>query len=62
MGGSDQWGNIVNGIDLIRRKSKKTVFGLTFKNARSLIKGIANFSEVDLNIFSSINRFCIWIA
>ncbi len=29
MGGSDQWGNIVNGIDLIRRKSKKTVFGLT---------------------------------
>ena len=29
MGGSDQWGNIVNGIDLIRRKSKKIVFGLT---------------------------------
>lgn len=29
MGGSDQWGNIVNGIDLTRRVSKNTVFGLT---------------------------------
>ena len=29
MGGSDQWGNIVSGIDLIRRTEQKTVFGLT---------------------------------
>ena len=29
MGGSDQWGNIVNGIDLTRRLNKKSVFGLT---------------------------------
>ena len=29
MGGSDQWGNIVNGIDLTRRMSHTTVFGLT---------------------------------
>ncbi len=29
MGGSDQWGNIVNGIDLSRRMSQATVFGLT---------------------------------
>ena len=29
MGGSDQWGNIVSGIDLIRRTGQKTVFGLT---------------------------------
>jgi tyrosyl-tRNA synthetase len=28
-GGSDQWGNIVSGIDLIRRTEQKTVFGLT---------------------------------
>ena len=27
--GSDQWGNIVNGVDLIRRKLKKEAFGLT---------------------------------
>jgi tyrosyl-tRNA synthetase len=29
MGGSDQWGNIVSGIDLVRRTESKTVFGLT---------------------------------
>ncbi|MDB3865744.1 tyrosine--tRNA ligase [Amylibacter sp.] len=29
MGGSDQWGNIVNGIDLTRRLNKRSVFGLT---------------------------------
>ena len=29
MGGSDQWGNIVNGIDLTRRIKQKSVFGLT---------------------------------
>lgn len=29
MGGSDQWGNIVNGIDLTRRLTGKEVFGLT---------------------------------
>lgn len=29
MGGSDQWGNIVNGIDLTRRIIDKTVFGVT---------------------------------
>ncbi|MBL4807944.1 MAG: tyrosine--tRNA ligase [Rhodobacteraceae bacterium] len=31
MGGSDQWGNIVNGIDLTRRVSKVSVYGLTSK-------------------------------
>ena len=29
IGGSDQWGNIVNGIDLVRRISQKEVYGLT---------------------------------
>ena len=29
IGGSDQWGNIVNGVDLIRRKLKKEAFGIT---------------------------------
>ena len=29
IGGSDQWGNIVNGTDLIRRILKKEAFGLT---------------------------------
>jgi tyrosyl-tRNA synthetase len=30
MGGSDQWGNIVAGIDLIRRVEGKSAFGITF--------------------------------
>jgi len=29
IGGSDQWGNIVNGADLIKRKEKKLAYGLT---------------------------------
>ena len=29
MGGSDQWGNIVNGVELIRRVDQKPSFGLT---------------------------------
>ncbi len=29
LGGSDQWGNIVSGVDLIRRIQKKDAFGLT---------------------------------
>ena len=30
MGGSDQWGNITAGIDLIRRRTAKSAFGLTW--------------------------------
>jgi tyrosyl-tRNA synthetase len=29
MGGSDQWGNILNGVELIRRVDQKPAFGLT---------------------------------
>jgi tyrosyl-tRNA synthetase len=29
MGGSDQWGNIVSGVDLVRRTDQKPVYGLT---------------------------------
>ncbi len=30
MGGSDQWGNIVAGVDLIRKVRQETAFGITF--------------------------------
>ncbi|KPA19236.1 tyrosine--tRNA ligase [Candidatus Magnetomorum sp. HK-1] len=30
MGGSDQWGNIVAGIELVRRKNNAPVYGMTF--------------------------------
>jgi len=29
IGGSDQWGNIINGVDLIKRHSNKQAYGLT---------------------------------
>ena len=29
IGGSDQWGNIVNGVGLIRRMLQKELYGLT---------------------------------
>ena len=29
MGGSDQWGNIISGVDLIRRLNQKQAFGIT---------------------------------
>lgn len=29
IGGSDQWGNITNGCDFIRKTYKKTAYGLT---------------------------------
>ena len=31
IGGDDQWSNILGGADLVRRKERKEVFGLTFK-------------------------------
>jgi tyrosyl-tRNA synthetase len=30
LGGDDQWSNILAGVDLIRRKEEKSVFGMTF--------------------------------
>ena len=29
MGGSDQWGNILSGVDLIRKINRKDAFGIT---------------------------------
>lgn len=31
MGGSDQWSNIIGGMDLIRRKTQKPAYAMTFK-------------------------------
>lgn len=31
LGGNDQWSNIINGVDLIRRKEQGSAYGLTFK-------------------------------
>ena len=29
IGGSDQWGNIASGVELVRKIDKKTVYGMT---------------------------------
>lgn len=31
MGGSDQWGNILAGVELVRKSRQKTAFGITYK-------------------------------
>lgn len=31
LGGDDQWSNILAGVDLVRRKDQKSVYGMTFK-------------------------------
>ena len=31
LGGNDQWSNIIEGVDLIRRKERKPAYGMTFK-------------------------------
>lgn len=31
MGGSDQWGNILAGVDLVRKTRRESVFGMTFR-------------------------------
>lgn len=31
LGGDDQWSNILAGVDLVRRKDQKNVYGMTFK-------------------------------
>ena len=48
IGGSDQWGNIVNGIDLTRRIIDKQVFGVTtplITTASGGKMGLLNFAS-----------------
>lgn len=30
LGGDDQWSNIIGGVELVRKKENKEVFGMTF--------------------------------
>ncbi|RQP19390.1 tyrosine--tRNA ligase [Parapedobacter defluvii] len=51
MGGSDQWGNIITGTELIRRKDSGTAFALTTK----LIK------KADGNKFGKTESGAVWL-
>lgn len=59
MGGSDQWGNIVNGVDLVKRLQSKEAFGLTTplittsdgKKMGKSLKGAVWLSDAHLSPF-----------
>ncbi len=65
MGGSDQWGNIVNGVELCRRKDGAEVFGLTtplLTSASGKKMGKTESGAVWLNadMFSSYDYWQYW--
>ena len=65
IGGSDQWGNIVNGVDLIRRMTQKESFGLTsplITLASGAKMGKSEKGAIWLNedLFSSYDYWQFW--
>ena len=64
-GGSDQWGNIVNGIELIRRKKNEQVFGLTSPlltthSGSKMGKSEKGAVWLDKNYFSDYDFWQFW--
>ncbi len=65
MGGSDQWGNIVNGVDLIRRILQKEAFGLTtplitLSSGAKMGKTEKGAVWLDKKMFSPYNYWQFW--
>ena len=65
IGGSDQWGNIVNGIDLIKRKNKKQTYGLTtplitLSSGAKMGKTEKGAIWLDKKMFSPYNYWQFW--
>ena len=65
IGGSDQWGNIVNGVDLIKKVNNKEVYGLTtplILNSSGLKMGKTSDGAVwlDKNLLSSYDYWQFW--
>jgi tyrosyl-tRNA synthetase len=66
MGGSDQWGNIVAGIDLIRRVEGKNAFGITFPlittaSGAKMGKTAAGAVWIDPERTSPYDYFQFWV-
>lgn len=66
MGGSDQWGNIVAGIDLIRRVEGKSAFGITFPlittaNGAKMGKTAAGAVWLDPERTSPYDYYQFWV-
>jgi len=65
MGGSDQWGNIVNGVELIRRILQKEAFGLTtplitLSSGAKMGKTEKGAVWLDKNLFSPYDYWQFW--
>ncbi|MFQ3355606.1 MAG: tyrosyl-tRNA synthetase [Paracoccaceae bacterium] len=65
MGGSDQWGNIVNGIDLTRRTLESEVFGITSplletSDGKKMGKSQDGAVWLDVNLVSSYQFWQFW--
>jgi len=66
LGGSDQWGNIIAGIDLIRRKSNAQAYGITFplittSSGAKMGKTATGAIWLDKNKTSPYDYFQFWI-
>lgn len=66
IGGSDQWGNIISGIDLIRRKTKEESFGITLplilnSNGTKFGKSESGTIWLDEDKTSIFNFYQFWI-
>ncbi len=65
IGGSDQWGNIINGVDLIRRTAQKEAFGLTsplitLASGDKMGKTEKGAIWLNKDLFSSYNYWQFW--
>ena len=65
IGGSDQWGNIVNGVDLVKRYSNKQAYGLTtplitLASGAKMGKTEAGAIWLDKNFLSSYDYWQFW--
>ena len=65
IGGSDQWGNIVNGVDLIKRISSKETFGLTtplitLASGAKMGKSESGAIWLDKNLLSAYDYWQFW--
>ena len=65
IGGSDQWGNIVNGVELIRRMLQKEAFGLTsplitLASGTKMGKTEKGAVWLNDNLFSSYDYWQFW--
>jgi len=65
MGGSDQWGNILNGVELIRRVDHKQAFGLTSPllstaSGQKMGKTVAGAVWLNADILSPYDYWQFW--